>query len=62
MNKIQTSTIQIKKASSMMCFAILVGLVTSDPAPDAQNKLQIQFNCENCDSHKYCCQLADTLA
>jgi hypothetical protein len=49
------------KALAMKCFGRLVAMSDHDPDPNAQDKLQAEFNCKNCDSFKYCCKLADTL-
>lgn len=45
----------------MMCFGEMVYNVTKDPDPKAQDKLQAELNCKNCDMYIYCLKLADTL-
>lgn len=52
---------KLEKARVMQCFGKQVELVELDPDPKAQDKLQEECNCKNCDSKKYCDQLADTL-
>ena len=49
------------KARAMKCFGSLAETVALDPDPHTQDKLQEEFNCKNCDLHKYCCELAKTL-
>jgi len=49
------------RVKAMGCFGNLVTYVEQDPDPLAQDKYQEKFNCRNCDYHKYCCKLAETL-
>ena len=49
------------KSQAMVCFGELVSVVEKDPDPKTQDKLQEEYNCKNCNSYEYCCQLADTL-
>jgi hypothetical protein len=51
----------LDKARAMKCFGELVEAVELDPDHNAQDKLTEEYNCKNCSSYKYCCQLADTL-
>lgn len=51
----------LERARAMKCFGKLAEMVELDPDPKAQDKLQEEFNCKNCDSYPYCCQIADTL-
>ena len=51
----------LDRARAMKCFGGLVEWVELDPDPKAQDKLQEEFNCKNCDYYDYCCTLSDTL-
>jgi len=53
--------IKLEKARAMVCFGKLIEQVELDPDPKAQDDLQEEFNCKNCDSYGYCRQLANTL-
>ena len=53
---------RLDKAQAMRCFGGMIKLVERDPDPKAQDKLQAEYNCKNCELHPYCCKLADTLA
>lgn len=52
---------RLTKSEAMVCFGKLVKLVELDPDPNTQDKLQAEFNCENCDTKTYCDRLANTL-
>jgi hypothetical protein len=52
---------KVEKGHAMRCFGDLVEQVSRDPDPKAQDKLQKEYNCANCDSKSYCDRLADTL-
>ena len=52
---------KLDKSKAMQCFGRLIQNVELDPDPKAQDKLQTEYNCVNCDTYKYCCELADTL-
>jgi len=53
---------KLEKAKAMKCFGKFVEIVELDPDPNAQDELQEEYNCKNCDSFDYCTKLADTLA
>jgi membrane protease subunit (stomatin/prohibitin family) len=52
---------QVLKAEAMRCFSKLVLQINNDPDPKAQDEITETWNCANCNTYKYCCQLADTL-
>lgn len=51
-----------ERAKAMQCFGKIVAIVEKDPDPNTQQALQEEYNCKNCDSWQYCCQLAGTLS
>lgn len=53
---------RLDKAWAMVCFGRMVAIVEKDPDPTAQEKLQKENNCANCDTKVFCDRLADTLA
>lgn len=48
---------KLEKARAMKCFGRLAEKVELDPDPNTQDKLQEEYNCQNCDSHLYCVKL-----
>ncbi len=52
---------KLEKARALKCFGEMAETVELDPDPKTQDKLQVEYNCKNCDNYKYCCELADTL-
>lgn len=53
---------KLEKARAMKCFGRMVEYVELDPDPKAQDELMEENNCKDCDTAKYCCELANTLA
>ena len=53
---------KVEKARAMKCFGRFTENVELDPDPKAQDELQEENNCKNCEYHKYCCVLAGTLS
>ena len=52
---------KLDKAGAMKCFGDFTQNVELDPDPNAQDKLQEEFNCKNCECYEYCRILEDTL-
>lgn len=52
---------KLNKAQAMKCFGNMVEIVAHDPDPKAQEELEEEYNCFNCDAHFYCRTLEDTL-
>jgi hypothetical protein len=52
---------KLDKGRAMKCFGDLVERIELDPDPHAQDELQKEYNCANCDSKPFCDALADTL-
>ena len=52
---------KLEKGKAMKCFGRLVEQVECDPDPRTQDNLTEEYNCKNCDSHRFCSQLADIL-
>ena len=52
---------QLEKARAMKCFGKFLENVLLDPDPKAKDELIEEYNCENCNNHKYCVLLAKTV-
>jgi len=51
----------VGKTDAMQCFGRIVRNIILDPDPETQADLTKEYDCKNCDSYSYCCELADTL-
>ena len=60
-SKVEVEMKKEQKAMAMQCFGKAVAAIELDPDPKAQDKLQEEYNCKNCDYYAFCCTLADTL-
>ena len=52
---------KLEKGKAMQCLGKMVHYTEADPDPKAQEKLQEEYNCKNCNYRPYCCDLAETL-
>lgn len=53
--------IKLEKAQAMACRGRLAIHLAHDPDPATKDDLEKEYNCKNCDSFQYCCQLSETL-